>query len=105
MDDVAVEQDCLLSRADGLEPGRVVFTRIFQKPNPVTGHQRRAGGSRERLVCELADGRWKLTPGDLDSFCHRTRCVFMRPHYATPSASPSTLRNESSSARQCFQAL
>lgn len=54
MNDIALEVDVPFGRADGIEPRRVILSRVFEQSNMITFNERRTGGAREGLVGECA---------------------------------------------------
>jgi hypothetical protein len=56
MNDVALEVDGPGGAGDCVEPRRVVLAGVLQELDVVAGQERRAGGARERLLGEGADG-------------------------------------------------
>ena len=51
-DDVILEEDAVLRRADRVEPGRVVLTGVLEQAHGIAGVRVRSGNSRERSFDE-----------------------------------------------------
>jgi hypothetical protein len=65
VNDVAFEMDCVSGRLDRFEPGRIIFSGVFEDARAVARDQPGAGGAPERLFGEDADGGRRSIPSPL----------------------------------------
>jgi hypothetical protein len=65
VNDVAFEMDCVSGRFDRFEPGRIIFSGVFEDARIVARDQSGASGAPERLFGEDADGGRRSIPSPL----------------------------------------